>query len=157
MIVRKRIYNILRMFWTLTRFAEPNLRRKLFLAYIFPHFLYADAVLFGMSKQCEKKLILAFNACVRYVFNLRKYDHILHVSNSLIGCSLMSYYMYRIVVFIYLLIRNRIRQFSGTASMHTPVEHAKFCHISAVLKAVQIFCKFQVTYYPKSAALNPVQ
>ena len=30
---------------------------------------------------------------------------------------------------------------------HTPVEHAKFCHISAVLKAAQIFRKFRVTYF----------
>jgi len=63
--------------------------------------------MFGMSKECEKRLILVFNACVRYVHKLRKYDHISHVSNTLIGCSLISYYKFRVVNFLFLLLQNR--------------------------------------------------
>ena len=106
-VICKRVYNILRVFWILSRFANSQIRRKLFLAYIFPHFLYGDVIMFGMSKYCERKLTLLFNAWVRYVHNLRKYDHISHVANSLLGCSLGSYYNFRAVVFLYILIKKR--------------------------------------------------
>lgn len=75
--------------------------------YVFPHFLYADVVFYGMSKKCSSKLNRCFNACVRYVFRLRKYDHLSSFSNRLIGCSLSIYLDFRVCWFIKQLLKTK--------------------------------------------------
>lgn len=83
-----KIFNTLKVLWKTTQFAGAGLRRKLFSSYVFPHFVYADLIYYGMSDRCFRKLNRCFNACVRYIFRLRKYDHISSFTNRLIGCSL---------------------------------------------------------------------
>lgn len=98
---------MLRTLWRVTQFADCELRRKLFLSYLFPHFIYADVVLFGMSKGCLNKLNRCFNACVRYVFKLKKFDHISSFSDRLIGCQLSTYFDFKICWFIKQLLRSK--------------------------------------------------
>lgn len=105
----QKIYGSLRSLWDVTRFANSSLRKKLFLAFVFPLFLYGDVVFFGMSKACERKIQLLLNACVRYIFKLRKYDHISEYSNTVLNCNLNCYYKIRVLC-----------QFFKIISSHTP-------------------------------------
>lgn len=102
-----KIFNIIRTLWKVTYFGNTDLRRRLFLSFVFPHFLYADAVLYGMSEGCMKKLNRCFNACIRYVFRLNKYDHISSFRNRLIGCDLSTYFDFKICWFIKRLLTSR--------------------------------------------------
>ena len=43
---------------------------------VFPHFDYADILLTDLSSDNKMKLQRAHNLCVRFVSNVRKYDHI---------------------------------------------------------------------------------
>ena len=40
-----------------------------------PHFDYCDFLLTSESKKLNRKLQITQNACVRFIFDLRKYDH----------------------------------------------------------------------------------
>lgn len=102
-----RVYNILRSLWKLTISCSSSLRQKLFMAFILPHFLYADVVIFGMYEYCLFKLKRLFNACIRYVHNLQKFDHISEYSKSLLGCNISEYYDFRICLYIYNLIKHK--------------------------------------------------
>lgn len=75
-LICRRVFHILRSLWRTARFVGSVLKRRLFLYYILPHFIFSGVVLFGMSKGCMAKLNRCFKACVRYVFRLKKYDHI---------------------------------------------------------------------------------
>lgn len=104
LICRKIFYSI-RSLWQVTRFADTVLRRKLILTYVFPLFLYSDLVIFGMSGRCRLKLERCFNACLRYVFNLRKFDHLSPVRKRLLGCDLYTFFEFRVCWFIGQLIK----------------------------------------------------
>lgn len=99
--VCSRVYRILRMFWKMTSFLNTKIRHKLFMAYILPHILFCDVVTFGMYGVIMDKLKKLFNSCVRFVFCLRKYDHISQFKNLLLGSSIVNYLEMRICIFIY--------------------------------------------------------
>ena len=71
---------------------------------IVPHFLYCDGVFFPLDSVCSGKLNLLFKSCIRYIYKLRKYDHVSIYKNSILGISLMEYYKYRSTLFLYKLI-----------------------------------------------------
>jgi hypothetical protein len=48
----------------------------------------ADVALYSYSL---RELTVAFNACVRYVYCKRLFDHISDVSNSILSCFLLTY------------------------------------------------------------------
>ncbi len=116
----QKIYGCLRSLWSVTRFANSNLRRKLFLSFIFPIFLYGDVVFYGMSKGCERKIQLLFNPIHRYIFNLRKFDHISDVSNTVLKCNLQTYYNIRVLVQFFKIIHTQ-----SPIYLH---EKLVFCH-----------------------------
>jgi hypothetical protein len=101
-------YMKLRTLWSVTDFASNKLRRKLFLSYVFPYFSYGEMVLFGMHEYNMDKLNKAFKAGVRYIYRLRKYDHISLVIPKVIGCSLNDYYTFRICLSIYKVLDTRM-------------------------------------------------
>ncbi len=94
----QKIYGSLRSLWNVTKFASPGLKKKLIISFIFPIFIYCDVVFYGMSKGYERKLQIMFNACVRYVYNLRKFDHVSNFSNSILNCDLITYYKIRVLI-----------------------------------------------------------
>lgn len=51
-------------------------RETLIKSLIMPHFDYCDFLLTNMTFKLQRKLQVAQNACVRFIFDLRKYDHV---------------------------------------------------------------------------------
>jgi hypothetical protein len=99
--VCNRVIFLLRMLWATTKCFNTNLRLQLVKSYILPHFLYGDIVFFELKKKYFNELRLIFNSCVRYVYGLRKYDHISNFTNSLFGCSLAEFYEFRVCLYIF--------------------------------------------------------
>lgn len=147
-MVTQKIFFSLRSLWTVTRFANTNLRKKLFFAFLFPLFLYCDTVFYGMSKGCEHKLQLLFNACIRYVFNLRKFDHIHEFSDKILSCNLETYYKIRVLV-----------QFYKIISTHSPsylYEKLTFSNSSRnknIIIPINHFNKFNLSFFVRGAML----
>jgi hypothetical protein len=54
-------------------------------------FIYCDCVYFALDSYLLRKLTVAFIACVRYVYRRRLFNHISDVSDSILGCSLLTY------------------------------------------------------------------
>jgi hypothetical protein len=51
-------------------------RRRLLLSFIMPHIGYEDIVYAGADAATQRRLNLAFKACLRYIHSLRSLDHV---------------------------------------------------------------------------------
>ena len=72
---------------------------------LLPHFTYCCEIFtFGLDEECKRVLNKAFNACVRYVFGLRRRDELDGYKNLILGCSLLDYLKYRSMLFLYKVI-----------------------------------------------------
>lgn len=106
-LVCSRVYFILRSLWRVASNLPPHTKRRLILSFVFPHFIYGDIVLFDMSARCKDRFQLWFNACTRFMFGLRKYDHISDFSNEILGCNLTIYSEFRLCLFLQNLLKSR--------------------------------------------------
>jgi hypothetical protein len=70
---------------------------------VIPFFIYCDCIYFALDSYSLRKLTVAFNACVRYVYH-RRLDHISDVSDSILGCFLLTYLEFRLACFIFSLV-----------------------------------------------------
>lgn len=91
----KKVNFMLRTLWTTARDLDPDHKRKLFFAFLLPHLIYCDSSFYGMQKMHFSKLELLLNNCVRYVYGLRKYDHVTEFRRKMLGCDLHDFYDYR--------------------------------------------------------------
>lgn len=103
----KKIYGILACLWRSVTFTPRSIRKKLVISLCIPVITYCDAAFSGMDSYCWQKLQLCFNSCVRYVFRLRKYDHISQFENAILGCSLRQYLDFRLLVFLFKIIHHK--------------------------------------------------
>jgi hypothetical protein len=92
----------------LRRLADVTLfavRMRLVVALVIPFFIDCDCVYFALDSYSLRKLTVAFNAyCVRYVYRRRLFDHISDVSDSILGCSLLTYMEFRLACFMFSLV-----------------------------------------------------
>lgn len=58
------------------RFIPDDLKKQIIQSLVFPHFYYCDVVLHDVNAKQARRLQLLLHACARFVFNLKKYDHI---------------------------------------------------------------------------------
>jgi hypothetical protein len=61
-------------------------------------------MLSALDSYSLRKLTVAFNACVRYVYCRRLFDHISDVSDSILGCSMLTYMEFRLTCFMFSLV-----------------------------------------------------
>ena len=72
----KKVYLSLQNLRRLGYFLPPSLKIQLVKSLIMPHFDYGDIVYQDLSGDLSTKLQRAQNAAIRFIFNLKKYDHI---------------------------------------------------------------------------------
>ena len=58
------------------KFLSRDSRKRIVESYILSNFNYCDALLTNISKQLSKKIQKLQNTCTRFIFDLKKYDHI---------------------------------------------------------------------------------
>jgi hypothetical protein len=71
-----------------------------------------DCVYFVLDSYSLRKFTVVFNACVRYVNERRLLGHISDVLDSILGCSLLTYVVFRLACFMFSL--ERISLFFGS-------------------------------------------
>lgn len=81
-------FSMLRNLWITHLFTPLNIRILLAKTYLIPTLLYGCELFASCDSASFRKLISTFNAILRYVYNLRKYDHISVYSKKLYGVSL---------------------------------------------------------------------
>lgn len=95
-----KIYSKLRTLRLTGHFLSSNIKLKLFKSLILPFFINCDFLLMQASSSTINKLKVALNSCVRYVFNLGRFDHVSHLQSVLIGCSLENFVKLRCCILI---------------------------------------------------------
>jgi hypothetical protein len=68
-----------------------EVRRRLVLSLIMPHIGYGDIVYADVDAASQRRLNVAFKACLRYIHSLRRLDHMSHLETSVMGASLTDY------------------------------------------------------------------
>lgn len=106
-VVVARIYGCLRKLWLTANFTPQETRKKLIIALILPLITYAEVVYSTLDFSSQRKLQVALNDAVRYVYGLRRHDHISVYSRMLLGCTLQQFINARNCIFLHKIINNQ--------------------------------------------------
>ena len=108
--VCSKVFARLRSLWPNSHIFSQRTRLMLVKSLILPAFTYGDSVYStNLSASSVRSLEGAFNACVRFVYRLRRYDSTRDYVGKLLGCPIMSY-----------LKRRRCSFMHGLALTHEP-------------------------------------
>ena len=102
-----KIYSSLSMLRQTQKVIKTSIRLHLVRSIIIPIFSYGANLFLACSRGLWSKINLCFNACVRYVFNLRKFDSVSSVKNLILGCDLETYLKFHSCLFIFKLLKNK--------------------------------------------------
>lgn len=102
-----KVYASLRTLHSCASAAPVPVKLKLFKALILPHFLFADVFFVNTSVNAYNRLRVALNCCVRYVYGLRRTDHVSHLQKNLVGCPFENFYAHRSSVFLWRLLTSQ--------------------------------------------------
>lgn len=103
----KKVHFLLCKFYQIRSLLPVSSRLRIVKSVIIPHFNYCDSLFYNSSGTHLKKLCKALNACTRFVYDLRLFDHLGDKRNAILGMSLERYFKMRVVLFIFSLYRSR--------------------------------------------------
>ncbi|GAB0090586.1 hypothetical protein DMENIID0001_053240 [Sergentomyia squamirostris] len=104
--VSRRVYLGLRTLRRLQSYTPTETRLLLVRALLIPHLTYGMELFFGATQDSLHKLTMVFNSLLRYVYGLRRYDHVSAVSGNILGIPFEEYLRSRAVDFISHLLRS---------------------------------------------------
>ena len=102
-----KIYFTLRNLRMTSEFTPTETKQHLVKQLIMPLINYSATVYSKLDSASLHKLQVAFNSATRYVYNIRKYDHLNSWKNKILGCSLESYLDIRNCIFLHKLILSK--------------------------------------------------
>lgn len=102
-----KVYGTLKKLNILTRNFDIATKLKLFKTLIYPHFIYGDFIFGNASAIAIDRLRVALNACVRYVYNLSRYESVTSYQTNLLGCPFSQFIKYRSCVNIFRIIHSK--------------------------------------------------
>lgn len=122
-----KVFYTLKSLWSVSSFGTPLFKTRLFYSYILPHFIYCDTVFYKLSEGNLYKLQMCLNACTRYVYNLKKFDHLSIHRNQLLGCDLKTFFDFRVILLYKKIFKyhkpeylvNKIQMFVSTRSQRS--------------------------------------
>lgn len=97
-------YSMLRNLWYTQYFTPINIRILLAKTYLMPTLLYGCELFASTDSASFGKLNGAYNAVVRYVYGLRKYDHISSFANKLYGVTFSNLLKIRTLILLHKII-----------------------------------------------------
>lgn len=102
-----RIYGTLRKLWISSNFTPTDTRLRLVKTLLVPIILFSELVYPKLDSMSEHKLNVAFNDMTRYVYDLRRYDHISPYSTKILNCTVSKYTNYRNCIFLHKVIHTK--------------------------------------------------
>ena len=103
-IIRK-IYCSLRTLNIHRNSLSIEIKTKLVQSLLMSHFVYGNVIFSKMDTETERHLKVCYNSCIRFIFNLRRFDHVSRFQSSIFGLSLEKFYDYQLLLFIFKLIK----------------------------------------------------
>jgi hypothetical protein len=103
--VCSKVYAALHRLRLLKYLTPRHVKMKLCKSQILPFFYYGDVFCTNLRVCDARKLEVAFNSCTRYVFNLRRFDHLGPHRNTLLGIPFKSFFPLRLATFFFNIIR----------------------------------------------------
>ena len=82
-----RAYGKLKNVWRFNKFLSEKSKLSICETYILSNFNYCDILLQNMTNQLQDKIQKVQNRCIRFIYGLRKYDHVSHFRKS---CKVLS-------------------------------------------------------------------
>lgn len=153
--VCRRVYCMLRMLWKTADFLDTRMKYKLFMAYILPHLTFCDVIMFGMQVGIMAKLKKLLNSCVRFIFSLRKFDHISQFKNLLLGSDIDKYLEMRTCMYIHKIVSNQIPPYlfekfqfansSRTRHIKLPINRSRIYNSSFFVSGAKLYNKLPHT------------
>jgi hypothetical protein len=86
--VCQKVYWILRFLRQHASHTPFEVRRRLVVSLIMPHIGHGGIVYAGAYAASQRRLNVAFRACLRYIHLLRRLEHVFHLKTSVMGASL---------------------------------------------------------------------
>lgn len=90
--VVNKIFCTLRKIWYSKDYLSNDIKLKLVRTLIVPIISYSETVYGNLNNENTLKIQNALNSCARFIFNKRKYDHILQFSDRILNCSITRFY-----------------------------------------------------------------
>jgi hypothetical protein len=88
--VCQRIYWILRSLGPHAAHTPFEVRKRLVLSLILPHVNYGNIVFIGADFASQRRLGVAFKACLRYIHMRRRLDNVSHLESTVTGTLLVD-------------------------------------------------------------------
>lgn len=102
--VVSKIYASLRGLSVTKSVLPTHIKLKLVKALVLPIITYGCELFADLDSQSAHKLKVAFNAIARFVFNLRRFDHVSFQARQLFNCDLVAFFKYRCCILLFKLI-----------------------------------------------------
>lgn len=100
-------YIKLRTLWPLQYFTPFNVRVLLAKTYLVPGLIYGCELFANSDSESKRKLNVLFNNIIRYVYGLRKHDHISSYAKSLFGVTFENLLKIRVLILLHKIIFTR--------------------------------------------------
>lgn len=102
------------------------------------------SIFYGLSSAQLSRLELAFNACIRYAFRLRRIDGLSRYRRSILICTLPEYFDFRVLLAIYKIITGRSPTYLRDRCIFlrsTRTRHLLVRHSHTLLMSESFFCR----------------
>jgi len=97
----QKMFNTLRLMRSKCLGTPRATRLLLVKSLVLSHLFYCDIIFSKLKGSLMAKVTKIFNNCLRYIYDLRLYDHLSQFRNNIFGMPLQNYFNYRVTLFIF--------------------------------------------------------
>lgn len=100
-------YGVLRTLWTAQKCTPTKTRLLLAKALVIPLLIYGCEIFYNCDAESKRKLQVAIYTTIRYVYRLKRYDHVSHLAKNLVNMSFQNYIKFRTLLFLFSIIKSK--------------------------------------------------
>jgi len=120
----KNCFSILKPLYRFKNQFNFNVKKLLINSLIISKFDYCDIIYMHLSENLQNKLQKLQNICIKFIFNLKKYDHINDYYNTLNWLKLNKRREYHLGCYIFKIINNKSPNYLFTLFNETSIIHS---------------------------------
>ena len=120
-----RVYSMLRALWVTQNFTPQNIRMLLAKTYLLPTLLYGCEIFANCDSATNIKLNKLYNNIARYIFGLRKYDHVSTYTKQIFGMSFDNLLKFRVLILLHKIILTGKPIYLHNKIVHTQSSRSK--------------------------------
>lgn len=137
-----RVSFLLKRLYSLNIYLPFSVKKKVATAILMPHILYCAEVFSSTGSCARRKYKVIFNRIIRYVFNLKKRDHVSEYTIAFLGSSFENFVSIRLLLFFYKSIFHGCpdyiaNKFNFTHSIRNPQIILPLRHLDILKKSFQ--------------------